>query len=139
MSPTLRKITYAVSFETLGILMGAAVLRLFSGAPAKDTLLLSATGAAIALLWSYLFNTLFEAWEARQTVRGRSFLRRAAHALLFEGGLTVIMLPVTAWLLAVPLALAFAYEAGLIAFYLAYAYVFTWAFDRLFGLPASAR
>ncbi|MBS0563488.1 MAG: PACE efflux transporter [Proteobacteria bacterium] len=138
MSPVARKITYAVAFETLGILMGALVLRLFSGAPAEQTLALSVIGAAIALIWSYMFNSAFESWEARQTVRGRSFLRRAAHALLFEGGLTVILLPLTAWFLAVGLATALAYEIGLILFYLGYAWVFTWAFDRLFGLPASA-
>ena len=139
MSPMIRKITHAVSFETLGILLGAAVLRLFSGAPAESTLALSTIGAVIALGWSYLFNTLFEAWEAHQTTRGRSFRRRATHALLFEGGMTAILLPVTAWMLSTTLLMALIYEAGLILFYLAYAWAFTWAFDRLFGLPQSAR
>ncbi|MFO1175445.1 MAG: PACE efflux transporter [Paracoccaceae bacterium] len=139
MSPVARKIIYAVAFETLGIALGAVVLRLFSGAPAEQTFALSVIAAAIALIWSYIFNSAFEAWEARQTTRGRSFLRRAIHALLFEGGLTVILLPLTAWFLSVGLATALAYELGLILLYLVYAWAFTWAFDRLFGLPHSAR
>ena len=139
MSPRRRKIVYAVSFETLAILMGAAVLRLFSGAPAEATLALSVTGALIALGWSYAFNSAFEAWEARQSVKGRSPLRRIAHAFLFECGMTAFLLPVTAWFLSVDLWTAFIYELGLILFYMAYAWVFTWAFDRIFGLPDSAR
>jgi uncharacterized membrane protein len=34
---------------------------------------------------------------------------------------------------------ALIYDAGLIIFFAVYAVVFTWAFDRIFGLPESAR
>ena len=139
MSPVTRKITYAITYEGLGILFGALVLRLMSQAPAEQTLALSVVAASIALVWSYLYNTLFEAWEARQTARGRSVLRRTIHALLFEGGLTLILLPLTAWFLSVSLPVALAYELGLVLFYMVYAWVFTWAFDHLFDLPDSAR
>lgn len=47
---------------------------------------LAAFGACIAMLWLLVFNTIFEAWEARQTSKGRTTLRRIAHAVLFEGG-----------------------------------------------------
>lgn len=139
MSPVTRRIIYAVTFESGGILMGAAVLRVFSGAPAADTLGLSILGAVIALLWSYIFNAAFERWERRQVRRGRSFLRRSVHALMFEIGLTLILLPATAWFLSVGLAQALIYELGLVLFYLGYAWVFTFGFDRVFGLPESAR
>ena len=36
--------------------------------------------------WNFLFNQVFEAWETRQTVRGRSLRRRIVHAIGFEGG-----------------------------------------------------
>jgi uncharacterized membrane protein len=139
MTPTLRKITYAVSFETGGILLGGLVLHLVSQAPISRSLALSSISAAIALLWSYLFNTMFEAWEARQPARGRSFLRRTSHALLFEAGLTLILVPVTAWWLDATLLAAFLYESSLIGFFLVYAWAFTWGFDRIFGLPESAK
>ena len=91
------------------------------------------------MLWSLLFNTLFEAWEARQPTRGRSPWRRTAHAVLFEGGLVILLLPATAWWLSTSIWTALAYEAVLIAVFLIYAWVLTWAFDKMFGLPASAR
>jgi hypothetical protein len=83
MTPTQRKILYAVSFETLGTLVAAAGLVVMSDASPKSSFILALITATIALCWSYTYNTLFEAWEARQTLRGRSFARRAAHAALF--------------------------------------------------------
>ena len=65
-------------------------------------------------------------------------MRRAAHATLFEGGLTLILVPATAWWLGVTWIASLAYEATLIGFVLLYAAAFTWAFDQVFGLPASA-
>lgn len=138
MSPARRKIIYAVSFETLGTLVASAYLWLVSEAGVASSLALSILTATIALSWSFVFNTLFEAWEARQSVKGRSLKRRTAHALLFEGGLVLICIPVMAWWLQVGLLEALAYEAGLIALFIVYTYAFTWGFDRIFGLPASA-
>ena len=139
MSPARRKIIYAVSFETLGTLLASVALMLMSDADAGSSLALSVLTATLALSWSFVFNTGFEAWEARQPVKGRSLRRRTAHALLFEGGLVLICIPVMAWWLQVGTLEALVYEAGLIALFIVYTYVFTWGFDRIFGLPASAR
>lgn len=139
LSPALRKILYAISFETLGVAVASAGLMAMSEASAAQSVSLSILAASVALGWSLVFNSLFERWEARQSRRGRSLGRRSAHALLFEGGLVVILAPVTAWWLGVGLWEALAYEAGLIALFIVYTYLFTWAFDRTFGLPASAR
>ncbi|WP_374373450.1 PACE efflux transporter [Tabrizicola sp.] len=139
MTPTRRKIVYAVSFETLGTLVATIALMLMSEASAGSSLVLSILTATIALSWSFVFNTVFEAWEARQPVKGRSLRRRTAHALMFEGGLVLICIPVMAWWLQVGYLEALVYEAGLIALFIAYTYAFTWGFDRIFGLPASAR
>jgi uncharacterized membrane protein len=139
MSPNLRKIVYAVSFETLGTLLASVYLWLVSDASPASSLALSALTATVALCWSFVFNSLFESWEARQAVRGRSLRRRTAHALLFEVGLVTILLPIMAWWLQVSLWQALIYEAGLIILFLVYTYLFTWGFDRIFGLPSSAR
>jgi len=139
MTPARRKILYAVSFETLGTLVATLALMVMTDSKPLQSLALSVIGATIALCWSYLFNTVFEAWEARQPVKGRSAFRRAVHALMFEGGLVLISVPIMAWWLGVGLLQAAGYEAGLIVLFIAYTYAFTWGFDRVFGLPASAR
>ncbi len=139
MTPMIRKTLFAVSFESFGVLLATGFLLLVSEASTSQSLVLSAINATVALAWNFTFNTVFEYWEARQPVKGRPLAMRAIHALLFEGGLTLIMVPFMAWWLAVTLWQSFTYEAGLIVLFLIYTYVFTWGFDRLFGLPQSAR
>ncbi|MFM7334780.1 MAG: PACE efflux transporter [Tabrizicola sp.] len=139
MTPARRKIVFAVSFETLGTGLASVYLWLVSEASPASSFVLSVLTATIALSWSFAFNTIFEAWEARQAVKGRSLKRRTMHALLFEGGLVLLCIPVMAWWLQVSLTQALVYEAGLIALFILYTYLFTWGFDRIFGLPASAR
>ena len=139
MTPTRRKILYAISFETLGIAIASLGLSAMSDASATQSLVLSTLTASIALIWSFGYNSLFEAWETRQPTKGRSPARRAAHALIFEIGLVVLMVPVMAWWLSVGLSQALVFEAGLIALFIAYTYLFTCCFDHVFGVPASAR
>ncbi|MDB5659395.1 MAG: hypothetical protein JWS10_2010 [Cypionkella sp.] len=139
MTPTTRKIIYAISFETLGVAVATLGLLAMSDANPAQSLILSAITATIAMGWSMGFNAMFESWEARQTIKGRSLSRRAVHALLFEGGLVILVLPIMAWWLGVDIWTALKYEAGLIVLFILYTYVFTWSFDRIFGLPQSAR
>jgi uncharacterized membrane protein len=115
------------------------VLSLAFTKPVTSTFGLAVVLSAVALTWSYIFNGLFERWESGQAVRGRSLARRLAHGVGFEGGLTVLLIPVMSlWLDISPLE-AFLANLGLLAFFFVYAIGFTWAFDRVFGLPASAR
>ncbi len=138
MKPRTRRVLQAVLYEVIAIAVVGPVLSFAFDKPQTSTLALAIVLSSIALGWSYLFNTLFERWESRQSTRGRSFTRRLAHGIGFEGGLTVILVPVMALWLDISAVDAFIANLGLLAFFFAYALVFTWAFDRLFGLPSSA-
>ena len=137
--PTLRRLLYATSFELGGVLMSTLLLLAMAETSAGGSFLFSILASTIAMLWNLGFNAAFEAWETRQTTRGRSLARRITHALLFEAGLAAALLPLTAWWFSVTLLTALLYEGVLIGAFLIYTYLFTLAFDRLFGLPASAR
>lgn len=139
MQPRLRRIVYAISFEVIGIAVEAVGVLVVTDSTAGESVALSIAAATLAMVWSVTFNWLFELWERRQTRRGRSRLRRAMHALLFEGTFALLFLPLTAWWLEVTLLQAALIDAWFVAVFIVYTYVFTWAFDRLFGLPASAR
>ena len=65
-------------------------------------------------------------------------LRRVMHALGFEGGLALMLIPLMAWWFGVGLWQALVMDLGLLLFFLVYTFVFNWGFDRLFGLPAAA-
>ena len=138
MTPKTRRVLQAVLYEAFAIAFVGPVLSLAFDEPPTSTFGLAVLLSTIALAWNYVFNAIFERWEARQAVRGRSFARRLAHGTGFEGGLTLILVPVMAlWLNISPLSALLA-NLGLLAFFFVYAIVFTWAFDRVFGLPQSA-
>lgn len=138
MSPTTRRVLQAVLYEVGAIAFVGPVLGFAFGKPASSTFLLAVVLSAIALCWNYVFNAAFEWWESRQAVKGRSFARRLAHGTGFEGGLTIILVPVMALWLDTTFLAAFLANLGLLVFFFVYAVAFTWAFDKVFGLPQSA-
>lgn len=139
MSPIRRRILQAALYESIAITVVTPTLALAFSHPPGSAFLLSVVMSSVALAWNYLFNSLFERWEARQTVKGRSPLRRLAHGVGFEGGLAIILMPVMAYWLHISLWAAFVADLGLLAFFFFYTVAFTWAFDKVFGLPASAK
>ncbi|WP_317932373.1 PACE efflux transporter [Halioxenophilus sp. WMMB6] len=137
LTPTRRRILQALLYETLAVAFVGPVLSLFFTASLASTTLLALTMSAIALAWNYLFNLLFELCESRAAVAHRSWRWRLAHGAGFEGGLVILLVPLTAWWLETSLYVALLAEMGLLAYFFIYAIVFTWAFDRIFGLPQS--
>ncbi|MCX2863485.1 PACE efflux transporter [Paucibacter sp. PLA-PC-4] len=133
-----RRLVYVSLYELFAVGLTSAGLTLLAGSALAHAGIAALASSAIALAWNLAYTHLFEAWEARQTRRGRSLARRIAHALGFEAGLIVMLVPLFAWWLDISLWQALLLDFGLIVFFLIYTFVFNLAFDRLFGLPASA-
>lgn len=133
-----RKVVYVTLYEAIAIAVASLGLAAMSGSSAAHSSVVAALSSAIAIVWNMVFNHLFEAWESRQAVRGRSLRRRIAHAAGFEGGLILMLVPLFAWWLGTTLWAALVMDLGLVVFFLVYSFVFCWGFDRVFGLPASA-
>lgn len=134
-----RKIVQAVLYEIIAIIMTSPIFAYGFDASPTSSGLLAAAISAIALTWNMAFNTVFEWWEARQPAPERTLARRVLHAFGFEGGLVVFLVPLMAWWLHISLWQSFLAELGLIALFLVYAFSFQWAFDRVFGVPDSAK
>ena len=133
-----RRLVYVSLYELFAVGLTSAGLALLAGSALAHAGIAALASSAIALAWNLAYTHLFEAWEARQTRRGRSLARRIARALGFEAGLIVMLVPLFAWWLEISLWQALLLDFGLIVFFLIYTFVFNLAFDRLFGLPASA-
>lgn len=139
MSPKTRRVLQAVLYEFFAILFVAPIVSIIFDESPGSSAGLAFVLSSIALAWNYVFNTIFERWEARQSVRGRSLARRLMHGTGFEGGLVIILVPVMALWLNTSALNALLTNLGLLVFFFIYAIVFTWAFDRVFGLPESAK
>lgn len=138
MKPRTRRVVQAVLYEVFAVAAVGPALALMFDEPLSSTLGLAILMSTVALAWNYVFNGWFERWEAKQAVKGRSFARRLAHGIGFEGGLVVLLVPLMAWYLDTSLLNALIADLGVLAFFFVYAVVFTWSFDRVFGLPQSA-
>ncbi len=132
-----RRVVYVSIYELIAIAVVTVGLARYTGQDMGHSGVMAVVSSAVAVVWNVVFNTLFERWEARQAVRGRSLRRRVAHAIGFEGGLVFTLVPLFAWWFGISLWEALLMDLGLIVFFLCYTFVFSWVFDQLFGLPAS--
>lgn len=138
MQGILRRVVYIGLYEVVAIALAGVGLMLMSGQSLLDSGALAIATSSVAVVWNLVFNTFFERWEARQTTTGRSVKRRVLHAVSFEIGLIVMLVPLIAWWLGVSLWQALVMDMALVVFFLVYTFAFNWAFDEVFGLPASA-
>jgi len=135
LSPLKRRIVYVTVFEIIAIISSTYVLMWLSNSDASESLPVAVMVSLVAVVWNFIFNTLFEAWERRNKVQERTVLIRSVHAIGFEGGLVLICLPLYMLWYNVGIYKAFTIELALLLFFLVYTFVFTLIFDKIFTLP----
>ena len=131
-----RKLVYVVGYELIGVLVSATCLAILGHSEASTTGPLAVVISTTAATWNIVYNYLFEAWEKTRTDKGRSLLRRVLHAAGFQLSLVCMLVPLISWWMGVSLLKAAGMEAALLVFFPIYTFFYTWAFDRIFGLPS---
>ena len=135
LSPIKRRIVYVTIFELLGIVFATLVLMVLSGGEVQESLPVAVIVSTAAVVWNFIYNTLFEAWETRRQIAERTLKIRSIHAMGFEGGLFLFCLPVYMLWYGVGICEAIVMESALLLFFLVYTFVFTLLFDQVFSLP----
>ena len=133
-----RKLVYVTAYEIIGMAISALGLALLSGHAPSSTGPLAVVITTIAVSWNFIYNYLFEWGESRQRARTRTLKRRILHAVGFQLTLVVYLIPLIAWWMGITLWQALLLDMALIVIIPCYTFLFNWAFDKLFGLPASA-
>lgn len=132
------RIRHALSFEIIGLLMVTPLGAIAFDTPMHHIGIAALVGATIATLWNYVYNLIYDRMMLRWLGHLRKSLRqRILHALLFELGLLLALMPFLAWYLDVSLLTALVMDLGFAGFYLVYAFVFNWGYDVVFPLPAA--
>ncbi|MGQ4273798.1 PACE efflux transporter [Terrihabitans sp. B22-R8] len=135
LEPRLRRVVYVIVFEIIAIASSTLLLMFLSGGPAQDSLPIAIIVSAIAMMWNYAFNMMFEAWERWRKISERTLKVRILHTIGFELGLFVVIVPLYMLWYRVGFVDAFMMEAALLLFFLVYTFVFTFVFDTIFVLP----
>ncbi|MCL8162391.1 PACE efflux transporter [Enterobacter asburiae] len=91
---------------------------------------LSVISALTATVWNFIFNKLFDSLQKKHQFQ-RTFLVRAIHAVGFETGLIISLIPVAMVMLNLTVTEAFFVEIGLVLFFLPYTMLFNWLYDYL--------
>lgn len=132
-----RKLVYVTAYELIGMTISALGLALLSGHAPSSTGPLAVVITTLAVSWNFIYNYLFEWWKAAAS-RTRTLKRRILHAVGFQLTLVVYLIPLIAWWMGITLWQALLLDMALIVIIPCYTFLFNWAFDKLFGLPASA-
>lgn len=124
------RIGHALAFELIALLICAPALAWLMDKPLLQLGLLTLMFSLVAMLWNMLFNQLFDRAQRRLGFR-RGLWARLCHALLFEAGLVVVLVPLAAWWLSIGLFEALLLDIGLLLFFLPYTVAFNWGYDLL--------
>jgi len=126
--PVGARVLHSLLFEGIAILLCAPTLAWLLDKPLVHLGLLTAAFSAVAMVWNLLFNLAFDRLQQRLGFQ-RGLGIRLLHALGFEGGLVVMLVPLAAWWLFIGLWEAFLLDLGLLLFFLPYTLAFNWLYD----------
>jgi len=130
---TLReRLAHALCFEIVAVALCAPALAWIMGRPLLHMGALTAVISLIAMLWNMVYNAGFERLE-RRLGWVRDTRVRLIHAVGFESGLILIVVPLAAWWLGISLWEALVLDIGLLLFFLPYTYAYNLVYDRLRG------
>ena len=132
------RLRHTLGFEVLGMMISVPLFSLLTGQPVDHLGPLAIGLSLLATGWNYLYNLLVDHWMLRQLGRlEKRLIERVLHALIFELGLLLVALPLTALWLGISLWQALWLDIGFSLFYVFYAFGYNLAYDRLFPLPVS--
>ncbi|MEY8096327.1 PACE efflux transporter [Falsihalocynthiibacter sp. S25ZX9] len=136
MRSPLDRLRHAISFEIIALILVIPLGSILFHLPIEDFGVVGVVSATLATIWSLAYNYIFDLSLKRTsgTTKKRGFVR-ILHAVLFEAGLLIVLMPFIAWYLGVTLWQAFLMDVSFALFYVVYAFGFNWAYDVLFPLP----
>jgi uncharacterized membrane protein len=130
------RVRHTLSFEIFGLALITPLGAFVFDMHASDMGFVGVVSATVATAWNYLYNLGFDhLMQRRLGTTLKTPLLRVAHAVLFELGLLVALLPFIAWYLGITLWQALVMDISIALFYVVYAFCFNWAYDRIFPLP----
>ena len=129
---------HALLFELIGVVVFAPGLAWVLGQSLGKMGAMTVMISTVAMLWNMVFNAGFDRLRARLGF-AMSLKARALHAMSFETGLIVAVVPLAAWWLSISLWEAFLLDIGLLLLFLPYTMLFNMAYDKVRERVATRR
>ena len=138
MRTTADRIRHTLLFETIAIASTTAIAVFILNKPVATIGALAVALSLLAMLCNYFYNLLFDHWRMRRgesSPSQRSTTTRVIHAIGFELSFIILTLPLIAWWLGLSLWQALLLDMGFAVFFIAYAFIYNWFYDRVFPVP----
>lgn len=140
MRTTKDRIRHTLGFELIGLLICVPLAALVFDMQAHEAGLLAITASLLAAGWNFIYNWFVDTLMVRYLGRlEKSLGERVLHAICFELGLLVLVLPLAAWWLKVSLWQALIVDIGFVLLYVVYAFFYNLAYDRVFPVNGSVK
>lgn len=120
----------AFLFEAIAVLLCSVVGAWLLGYSLAHMGALTLAISTVAMLWNMVFNAQFDRLQNRMGFR-RGLAARVLHAIGFEVGLLMAIVPMAAWWLDISLWRAFWLDIGVALFFLPYTFLYNLAYDTL--------
>ncbi|WP_350559659.1 PACE efflux transporter [Psychrobacter sp. CAL346-MNA-CIBAN-0220] len=136
MRTTKDRIRHTLGFEIIGLIIFAPLASWVFGFDLHLMGVMAVVGSIIATVWNYFYNLLFD--HGMLKLHGevhKTIPIRVLHALLFEGGLLLLFMPIIAWYLSISLWEAFMMDIAMATFYVVYAFIYNWVYDKVYPIP----
>lgn len=139
MRTTADRIRHTILFEVLGLAISAPLAALILDKSLTQVGSLSIMLSITAMSLNYIFNLYFDKTLVKlgRPVNVRPVRMRVLHAILFEGTMLVLSIPMVAWWLDVNLWTAFLADIGFSLFFLVYTFIYNWIYDVVFPVLVS--
>jgi uncharacterized membrane protein len=122
---------HALSFEIGAVLLCTPLMGWLFDLSLLHTGTLAVIMSLIALLWNVVFNAAFDHYLMK-TGKRKTISMRVQHTVLFEGGLVVLLVPLSVWWLSIGWWEALRLDMVILLFFIPYTFCFNWIFDVLY-------
>ena len=129
---------HSLAFELIAIAICAPLGAWLLGYSLAHIGLLTLMISLVAMTWNMVFNSLFDRAQRRMGFE-RTLVARGVHAVMFEIGLLLVVIPLAAWWLGIGLWEAFILDIGIALFFLPYTFVFNWSYDHVRAILVARR
>ncbi|MBK2257860.1 PACE efflux transporter [Francisella philomiragia] len=128
------RLVHTIGFEFFGILIFTPFAMFVLHKDMFHIAGLAIIVSIIAMLWNLIYNYIFDAIERKANMcrSKRGVIIRVLHAILFEAGLLIVTIPLVAYMLDMGLIEAIIVDIGFVIFYLVYAFVYNYIFDKIY-------
>lgn len=129
------RIRHTVGFEVIGLILCIPLAVFVFEMEAHQAGGLAIAASLIATVWNFIYNYVVDRLMVHHLGRlNKTVKERVLHAICFELGLLLVLLPLAAWWLSISLWQALIIDIGLVVFYVIYAFFYNLAYDKAFPI-----